>query len=287
MKRCIFDLNKVSMAQRNLGLEEISSFQDFIWNFYSTNKRDFAWRNNENPYHVVVSELMLQQTQTHRVEPKFELFIGEFPDFETLAQASLRNVLSLWQGLGYNRRGKYLQQIAQAVVLEHGGRLPADTELLRALPGIGPYTAGSICAFAFNKPTVFIETNIRAVYLHTFYKDVQKVPDAELLPLIAATLDPVNPREWYYALMDYGVELKKSGKNPNVRSKHHAVQSKFEGSDRQIRGRIIALLTSHEQLSLSEIIERVDGNQRDRIERIVGQLCSDEMIKNEQGRYFI
>jgi len=275
------------MAQTRLTREEIASFREFIWTFYSTNKRNFAWRNTENPYHVVVSELMLQQTQTHRVEPKFEAFIAEFPDFETLAQASLRNVLSLWQGLGYNRRGKYLQQIAQAVMQEHAGQLPADTELLRALPGIGPYTAGSICAFAFNKPTVFIETNIRAVYLHTFYKDAQKVPDAELLPLIDATLDSGNPREWYYALMDYGVELKKSGKNPNVRSKHHTVQSKFEGSDRQIRGRIIALLTAHEQLSMSAIIEQVGGNQLDRIERIVGQLCGDQMIKNEQGRYFI
>lgn len=275
------------MAQTRLTREEIVSFREFIWNFYSTNKRYFAWRNTENPYHVVVSELMLQQTQTHRVEPKFEAFICEFPDFEALAQASLRNVLSLWQGLGYNRRGKYLQQIAQAVMQKHGGILPSDTDQLRALPGIGPYTAGSILAFAFNKPTIFIETNIRAVYLHTFYKDIHKVPDAELLPLIAATLDAANPREWYYALMDYGVELKKSGKNPNVQSKHHAVQSKFEGSDRQIRGRIIALLTAHEQLSLSEIIERIDGNQQDRIGRIVGQLCVDQMIKNEQSNYLI
>lgn len=275
------------MARRDLGPEEITSFQGFIWSFYVANKRDFAWRNTENPYYVVVSELMLQQTQTHRVEPKFEQFISEFPNFETLAQASLRNVLSLWQGLGYNRRGKYLQQIAQAVMHEHGGILPADPALLQKLPGIGPYTAGSICAFAFNKPTVFIETNIRAVYLHTFFKGVHKVPDAELLPFIAVTLDRVNPREWYYALMDYGVELKKNGKNPNVRSKHHAVQSKFEGSDRQIRGRIIALLTKNEQLNLEDIVESIDGNQQSRIERIVGQLCNDEMIKKDQDAYII
>ena len=275
------------MAQRNLGPEEIASFQDFIWNFYATNKRDFAWRNTENAYHVAVSELMLQQTQTYRVEPKFEQFIAEFPDFETLAQASLRNVLSLWQGLGYNRRGKYVQQIAQAVMHEYGGHLPTDPEVLQKLPGIGPYTAGSICAFAFNKPTIFIETNIRAVYLHTFYSNMHKVPDAELMPLIAATLDRANPREWYYALMDYGVELKKSGKNPNVRSKHHAVQSKFKGSDRQIRGRIIALLTINEQLNLANIVELIDDNQQGRIERIVGQLCNDEMIKNDGNEYAI
>jgi len=275
------------MAQTKLSTEEITAFRQFIWEFYATNKRDFAWRNTLNPYRVVVSELMLQQTQTHRVEPKFEQFIVEFPDFESLAQASLRNVLSLWQGLGYNRRGKYLQEIAQAVMQEHGGSLPEETEKLRALPGIGPYTAGSICAFAFNKPTVFIETNIRAVYIHTFAKGAAKVPDSELLPLIEATVDHANPREWYYALMDYGVELKKGGKNPNVRSKHHTVQSKFEGSDRQIRGRIIALLTQYEKLGLDELVNLVDGMQGERVRCIVEQLCKDEMIQNKQNSYFI
>lgn len=275
------------MTQRKLSTEEIQSFQNFIWEFYAANKRGFAWRNTDNPYYVVVSELMLQQTQTHRVEPKFEQFICEFPDFESLAQASLRDVLSLWQGLGYNRRGKYLAQIAQAVMREHGGALPDDPEKLVAFPGVGPYTAGSICAFAFNKPTVFIETNIRAVFLHTFYRDLQKVSDSELLPLIGATVDQINPREWYYALMDYGVVLKKNGKNPNIRSKHHAVQSKFEGSDRQIRGRIIALLTQYPQLQLSGLCEQIDGTQAARIDRILAQLCKDGMIKNKNEFYFI
>lgn len=275
------------MAQKKLSTEEIQSFQNFIWDFYTANKRDFAWRNTDNPYYVVVSELMLQQTQTHRVEPKFEQFICEFPDFASLAQASLRDVLSLWQGLGYNRRGKYLAEIAQAVMQKHGGVLPDDTAALITLPGIGPYTAGSICAFAFNKPTVFIETNIRAVYLHSFFAGQDKVPDAELFPLIAQTVDQVNPREWYYALMDYGVMLKKNGKNPNVRSKHHAVQSKFEGSDRQIRGRIIALLTQYPHLGLADLHTQIDGNEPERITRILNQLCKDGMITSEGELYFI
>lgn len=275
------------MAHRTLKFEEIASFRAFIWDFYALHKRDFAWRNTDNPYYVVVSELMLQQTQTHRVEQKFEQFILEFPDFETLAQASLRNVLSLWQGLGYNRRAKYLQQIAQAIMHEHGGVLPADIEKLRALPGIGPYTAGSICAFAFNKPTVFIETNIRAVFLDTFFKDQDRVPDAQLLPLVDATVDRENPREWYYALMDYGVALKKNGKNPNVRSRHYTVQSKFEGSDRQIRGKIIALLTHHEQLNFSALAAQIDDSQQDRIQRIVDQLCQDQLIQKDGCCYHV
>lgn len=274
------------MAQMKLSAEEIELFQNCIWNFYADHKRMFAWRNTHNPYHVVVSELMLQQTQTHRVEPKFDQFIAEFPNFASLAQASLRNVLSLWQGLGYNRRGKYLHEIAKKVTHEYAGVLPNDPEKLRELPGIGPYTAGSICAFAFNRPTIFIETNIRAVYLHTFFKQQERVPDSDLLPLIDATVDQSNPREWYYALMDYGAMLKKTG-NPNVRSKHHAVQSKFEGSDRQIRGKIIALLTQHEKLNVQNLIQHIDSDQKERIELIIEQLCEDKMIKEEEDEYFI
>lgn len=274
------------MAQMKLSTEEIASFSDFIWDFYALHRRDFVWRNHINPYYVVTSEIMLQQTQTHRVEIKFDQFIAEFPNFEALAQASLRNVLSLWQGLGYNRRGKYLHEIAKKVVDEYDGILPREPSILREFPGIGPYTAGSICAFAFNKPTIFIETNIRAVYLHTFFKTSEKVPDSSLLPLIEATVDHANPREWYYALMDYGSTLKKIS-NPNVRSKHHTVQSKFEGSDRQIRGKIIALLTSYEQLDFETIVQKIDYNQGERIRNILLRLCSDALVQKNAMSYFI
>ncbi len=274
------------MAQSKLSKKEIQSFRDLIWDFYAANKRDFAWRNVNNPYWVVVSEIMLQQTQTHRVEPKFDQFIAEFSNFEILAQASLRDVLSLWQGLGYNRRGKYLHELAKAVVLNHNGLLPDDPEQLRGLPGVGPYTAGAIGAFAFNKPTIFIETNIRAVFLHTFNRSAEHVSDKDLMPLIEATLDRHNPREWYYALMDYGAMLKKIS-NPNIRSKHYTIQSKFEGSDRQIRGKIIALLIEHQALRLADIVARIDPNQGDRIGRIAGGLCADKMIKFEKDVFLI
>lgn len=297
------------MTQPNLTKKEIQSFRDFIWEFYAANKREFAWRNVADPYWVVVSEIMLQQTQTHRVVPKFDQFIAEFSSFEMLAQASLRDVLSLWQGLGYNRRGRYLHELAKAVMHNHNGVLPSGFDELRKLPGIGSYTAGAVSAFAFNKPAVFIETNIRAVYLHAFFSSISgfsypglpprqatpdkqfqqaetKISDTELMPFIAATLDAQNPREWYYALMDYGAQLKKIS-NPNIRSKHRTVQSKFEGSDRQIRGKIIALLTHYDSLSLADLIAHIDSNQADRIVRIAGELCVDNMIENEKNVYLI
>src|SRR5690349_5800316 len=139
-------------------MNQIEEFKKFIWNFYHHNRRDFAWRNSNNPYEILISEVMLQQTQTHRVIKKYEEFIAAFASFESLAASSLRDVLSIWQGLGYYRRARYVHQLAQVVVNEYNGQLPQDIKILQTLPGIGWATAGSICAFAFNQPTVFIET---------------------------------------------------------------------------------------------------------------------------------
>lgn len=264
----------------------ITSFQQFIWDFYREQGRLFAWRNNVNPYHVVVSEIMLQQTQTYRVEPKYEQFIAQFPDFQTLAAAPLRDVLAAWQGLGYNRRGKYLQQIAQKVVTDFNGILPDDPAILETFPGIGKGTAGSICAFAFNRPTIFIETNIRTVFIHSFFYNQDKIHDKELLPLIADALDHENPREWYYALMDYGVYLKKLCINPSRKSKHHTKQSKFEGSDRQIRGKIIKLLTEHVSLDNNQLLQLVQ-KEKQRVVRILGELQCEQLIAYKDDCYCI
>lgn len=189
--------------------DEVTSFQEMIWNFYHLAGRSFPWRNVNDPYRVMISEIMLQQTQTYRVLPKYEQFIHEFSSFHSLAAASLRDVLSVWQGLGYNRRGKLLHEASQIIVTTYGGRLPDDQHVLVTLPGIGPATAASVSSFAFNKPTVFIETNIRSVFIHSFFSNEEKVSDRQIMPLVAQTLDHRNPREWYYALMDYGVMLKK------------------------------------------------------------------------------
>jgi A/G-specific adenine glycosylase len=256
----------------------VAWFRNLIYEYYAKNKRDFAWRNTTDPYHIVVSEIMLQQTQTSRVVEKYAQFIATLPTFAALASASQREVLTLWSGLGYNRRGLALQKIAQRVQEEFAGQLPNNPEILQTFSGIGPNTAGSICAFAFNKPVVFIETNIRAVYIHMFCKErADKVHDKELLPLIAQTVDQSQAREWYYALMDYGVMLKKAHKNPSRKSASHARQSTFEGSERQIRGMIIKMLTQFHALSFEQLVEFIPRSP-ERIVRNLEDLCAEGLV---------
>ncbi len=264
----------------------LTSFIKTIWDFYQQHGRSFAWRHVADPYKIVVSEIMLQQTQTHRVAQKYLSFVTHFPSFESLAQAPLRDVLLHWQGLGYNRRGKFLHEIAQKVVNEHKGSLPPSPEVLETFPGIGSATASSICAFAFNMPTVFIETNIRTVFIHHFFKGKINIKDIELIPLIQATVDKTKARDWYYALMDYGVMLKKSMPNPNRRSAHHTKQSKFEGSDRQIRGIVLRLLTEFPSLYLSELLSLIDRDAQ-RIEKVLFDLCSEKLILRTEDHFSI
>lgn len=254
------------------------SFQTIIWSYYHEHGRAFAWRETNDPYHIVVSEIMLQQTQTHRVAKKYFEFISKFPDFKTLAHASLRDLLLAWQGLGYNRRALALQKTAQKVMEEYEGILPANPELLVEFPGIGKATASSICAFAFNMPTIFVETNIRSVYIHFFFQEHSTVNDKTIIPLVEQTVDQKNPREWYYALMDYGVMLKKKFPNPSRKSAHHATQSTFEGSDRQVRGLILKTLALSQPLS-STLLAQLINRDLDRVERIVEDLCNEGFIK--------
>lgn len=224
--------------------KQIHDFQKMIWDFYKANGRDFAWRRTTDPYKIVVSEIMLQQTQTSRVAEKFPEFLKRFPNFKALSVSTPAEVILAWQGLGYNRRALFLRALSQKVVTDHSGKLPQDPEKLIKLPGIGKNTAGSVAAFAFNQPTVFIETNIRSVFLHYFFPGKTDVPDTDLIPLITATIPQDNPREWYWALMDLGVSIKKSQPNPSRASKHHTKQSKFIGSKRQVRGAILRELAT-------------------------------------------
>jgi A/G-specific adenine glycosylase len=230
------------MKERILTTKEIKAFQGEIYSYYRLHCRDFPWRRTTNPYHIVVSEIMLQQTQVERVHGKYLEFIHAFPDFASLSKAFQKDVLALWQGLGYNRRALALKRLAENVVSMHGGTLPRDVEALSSLPGIGKTTAGAILAFAFNFPSVFIETNIRRVFIHEFFDGEDDVKDTEILPLVEAMVDRENPREWYWALMDYGSMLKKNVENPNRRSAHYTRQTPFEGSDRRIRGLVLKRL---------------------------------------------
>jgi A/G-specific adenine glycosylase len=274
MKSHSFNTSNSMVQTQN---RDLRNFQHSIWQFYQEHRRTFAWRLTQNPYHILISEVMLQQTQTYRVEPKYERFVHELPNFESLASAQLHTVLTLWQGLGYNRRGKYLHELAQHVVTKHQGILPQTPEELLTLPGIGKATAASICAFAFNKPTIFIETNIRTVFIYSFFGGKERVDDKELLPLVEATVDQNNPREWYYALMDYGVYLKKNTPNPSRHSKHHVTQSRFKGSDRQIRGAIIRLLTKETAMPIESLYASFN-EPKERVEAIIQKLLAEGFI---------
>lgn len=217
------------------------AFTRTVWRYYDRyGRHDLPWRQTRIPYRILVSELMLQQTQVARVIPKYQTFIATFPTPRSLAEAPLAAVLRLWQGLGYNRRAKFLHEAAKVIAREG---FPTAYEGIRQLPGVGSYTAGAILAFAYEKSVPVIETNIRTVYLHHFFSNETDVSDADILALVSETLPKRRSvREWYYALMDYGAHLKVEVGNKNSKSRHYTVQSRFAGSDRQLRGAIIRLL---------------------------------------------
>jgi A/G-specific adenine glycosylase len=252
-------------------------FQKIVLDHYRKYGRDLAWRKTADPYRILVSEIMLQQTQVDRVMIKYPAFIETFPDFAMLAAAPLSEVLGIWQGMGYNRRVISLQKCAERVVTEFGGLLPASVDTLATFPGIGRATASSICAFAFNMPVIFIETNIRRVFIHFFFSDTVTVNDAEILPIVEGTLFREDPRTWYNALMDLGTSLKKTVPNPNRRSVHYTKQSAFEGSDREIRGWILKSLLADNGMDNKTILGQYPGDPA-RIRRIIAALEHEGFI---------
>lgn len=204
-------------------------------------RHDLPWRKTHDGYKTLVSELMLQQTQVDRVIPFYKNFLKRFPTAKKLAEAPLSEVLTYWSGLGYNRRAKFLHEAAK-IIAQKG--MPKTAVELESLPGVGPYTARAVAAFAYDQPEIVIETNIRAALIHHFFANKEKVSDAELIPLLEEMVKNVaSPREWYSAFMDYGAYIKREHPNPSRRSKHHVKQSKFEGSLRQVRGAILKVLT--------------------------------------------
>lgn len=261
----------------------IARFKESILSFYGKEGRDLPWRHMTDPYHILVSEIMLQQTQVERVIKKYPVFIAAFPTVTDLAKSPLSHVLNIWQGMGYNRRAIALQACARKVVEEHGGRLPPDIDILETFPGIGKSTANSIAVFAFNLPAVFIETNIRRVFIHCFFDSRDGISDHEILPLVELTLFRENPRVWYSALMDYGTKLKKMVPNPNRRSAHYTRQPSFKGSDRQIRGMVLRqiLLNPYQD---DEILIQNIGQEPDRVRNILTRLLEEGfLIRNGLG----
>lgn len=241
-------------------------------------RRDFPWRHTYDSYRILVSEVMLQQTQTDRVVPKYKEFLATFPTLSRLAMASPARVLHCWMGLGYNRRALALRALAREVVQQTGGILPEDPAVLEKLPGIGPYTAAAVAVFSRGARVPLIETNIRRVYLKHFFPRSAKVDDRKILKLVEETLPRGDLREWYYALMDYGAFLGRTeAVNPNRRSARYRVQSRFHGSDREIRGRILELLLANKKISEVTLMNFFP-NPPEQIQKVIRALIKEGFL---------
>jgi A/G-specific adenine glycosylase len=267
--------------------------------------RDFSWRRTTDPYAVLVSEVMLQQTQVARVERRFDDWLADFPTLEALAGAPLEAVLESWQGLGYNRRAIALKRAAEQVVADTPegdvATLPADEGALRSLPGIGPATAAGVLAFAFGQPALYLETNVRTVFLHELFADHDGVADREIAPLVAdavleAQRQGVSARDWYYALLDYGAYLKRTTPNPSRRSAHHSRQSRFEGSRRQKRAWLLRAVmaapgaTSADHADALSAAERAAGRDTisaREVSEILAALAREGFIEERAGGWFV
>jgi A/G-specific adenine glycosylase len=264
--------------------KEKQAFQDVVWHYYHDFSREMPWRETIDPYYVLVSELMLQQTQVERVIPKFNAFIATFPTSKALSNASLSDVLILWNGLGYNRRAKFLHEAAKKIETTFNGTIPNNKEDLVQLPGVGPNTAGAILAYGFNQPVSFIETNIRTVYFHHFFSGEDKVTDTQLENVVRQTIDQEHPREWYWALMDYGTYLKKQGVGRNSISAHYKKQSALKGSPREIRGQIIKALARHE-MRKTELVREVTYDER--FDKALNDLIKEGLITKQKDVFHL
>lgn len=264
---------------------DVKEFRKLVWAFYKNEGRhDLPWRATTDPYRILVSEVMLQQTQVERVRAFYASWLKRFPTVKSLAEAPLADVLTLWQGLGYNRRAKMLHEAAKKVLKEYKGKMPTDPHLLVQLPGIGPYTARAVAAFSTNADTVFIETNLRTVVLHHFFPKNEKVSDAEILSILTEAFPKGRAREWYAALMDYGAHLKRSGVKLNAKSKTYTKQKTFAGSDRQARGAILKELATS-SATKNRLLGLLGDDRTEQMEAQILKLLNEGMIQKAGTRY--
>jgi len=274
-------------AHVSVSAERVAEFRETVYGFWREQGRhDLPWRLTRDPYAVLVSEIMLQQTQVTRVVPYYERWLTSFPTPDALAVAPLEAVLEQWQGLGYNRRALALKRAAEIISAVYRGAVPRDYGALVALPGVGHATASAVLAFAWGDARPYLETNIRTVFLHEFMADADGVPDTALMPLVDAALDRDDPRSWYYALMDYGAYLKRTLPNPSQRSRHHTRQSRFEGSHRQLRARLVRAVMAAPG---SEVVTLAEGTARglEDVERALAELSAEGFLAEEDGRFRI
>lgn len=249
--------------------------------------RDLPWRNIDDAYGVLVSEVMLQQTQVARVQRYWQRWMSLFPTVDALAAADTATVLETWQGLGYNRRALALKRACEQCSAECGGQLPQTADELMRLPGIGPATAAGVVAFAYNRPSVYIETNVRSVFLHELFPDAQGVSDKQLAPYVADTCPDECARSWYYALLDYGAHLKTLVANPSRRSSHYTRQSAFEGSRREKRSFILkCVLAAPEGIACAEVRRLLDAHEREAVRDAVAPELFDSILADLQAEGF-
>lgn len=256
--------------------------RSLVLKYHRAHGRDtLPWRRTRDPYRILVSEVMLQQTQVVRVIPKYRAFVRAFPTARALAEAPLSDVLSAWSGLGYNRRARFLHEAAKEIVRLHRGRVPRSERELRALPGIGEYTACAVLVFAFDAPHVLLETNIRTVILHHFFPGMRLVSDLEVQAVATRLAKGVDPRIWHWALMDYGAHLKSGGVRLNARSRHYVKQSKFKGSLREVRGEALRAVrnVSRTERALLSALARFDPV---RVRTALAGLEKDGLIRKEK-----
>ena len=251
----------MTWIHRNLALSK-EDFCQLVWSRGEELYRDLPWRCTQDPYEVLVSEVMLQQTQVSRVEKRWSRFLERFPTIDALASASSADVVGEWQGLGYNRRALALKRCADACAASFQGTIPQGYDELVALPGIGPATAAGVRAFAFDMPGVYLETNVRTVFLHELFPDQYDVSDKQIAPLVQEACPGSDVRRWYYALLDYGASLKRSVVNPSRRSKEHVRQSRFEGSRRQKRAEVVRLVLCDPGIRSVDVFEGLNDFER-------------------------
>lgn len=269
-----------------LAPRQAAAFRERVYaDWRARGRHDLPWRRTTDPYAVLVSEVMLQQTQVTRVVPRYEEWLTEFPTFDALASAPTEAVLRAWSGLGYNRRALALKRAAEVVSAEHGGVLPRDEAALRALPGVGPATAAGVIAFAFGEPARYLETNVRAALIHDFFPGRDDVRDAEILPVLDAVMDRDDPRSWCHALLDYGWALKRSVPNPSRRSAHHARQSRFEGSRRQKRARLLRAVMEAPGMDASGAAGV--GVEPAEAAGMLDDLVAEGFLREDGGRYSV
>lgn len=260
-------------------------FRNLVWKHYREQGRHtLPWRVTTDPYRILVSEVMLQQTQVDRVIPYYRDFLKHFPTVRVLASAPLKDVLGAWQGLGYNRRAKMLHEAAKVVVSEHRGKMPQDAATLRTLPGIGPYTASAVAAFSNNSDQILIETNIRTVITHHFFPQENVVSDSEILLILEQVYPRGRAREWYAALMDYGTYLKRSGIRINNRAKGYTKQSTFKGSLREVRGAILRVLLKEEKTK-SALLTLLGTDRKEQLETALAALIQEGVVAKAGVRF--